>query len=61
MECWQIIFLNLAMIGFIFQLFKYILFFNRNFGTKKDNAKDLLERIYNKPSSSESYIRNINF
>ena len=61
MECWQIIFLNLAIIGFISQLFKYILFFNRNLGSKRDNAKDLLEKIYNQPSSYENFIRNINF
>ncbi len=61
MECWQIIFLNLAIIGFISQLFKYILFFNRNLGSKKDSAKDLLEKIYSKPSSYENYIRNLNF
>ena len=61
MENCQIIFLNLAIIGFISQLFKYILFFNRNFVSKSDNAKDLLEKIYSKPSSYDSYIRKLNF
>ena len=61
MECWQSIFLNLAIIVFISQLFKYILFFNKNSGSKTDNAKDLLEKIYDQPSSYESFIRNLNF
>ena len=61
MESCQIIFLNLAIVGFISQLFKYILFFNRNLVLKRDNAKDLLEKIYSKPSSYESYIRKLNF
>ncbi len=61
MECLQIIFLNLAIIAFISQLFKYILFFNQNLASKKDNAKDLLEKIYSKSSSYEGYIRNLNF
>ena len=61
MESWQIIFLNLAIIGFISQLLKYILFFNRNLGSKNDNAKDLLEKIYNQPSSYENFIKNLNF
>ena len=43
------------------QIFKYILFFNRNLVLKRDNAKDLLEKIYSKPSSYESYIRKLNF
>ena len=61
MEYWQIIFLYLAIIGFISQLFKFILFFKRNSLSKRDNAKDLLEKIYNQPSSYENYIRNLNF
>ena len=61
MESYQIIFLNLAIVGFISQLFKYILFFNRNLDSKRDNAKDLLEKIYSKPSSYENYIRKLNF
>ena len=61
MESWQIIFLNLAIIGFISQLFKYILIFNRNLGSKKYNDKDLLEKIYIKPSSYENHIRKLNF
>ena len=61
MESCQIIFLNLAIVGFISQLFKYILFFNKNLASKKDNARDLLEKIYSKSSSYESYIRNLNF
>ena len=61
MECWQIIFLNLAIIGFFSQLFKYILFFNKNLVSKRYDAKDLLEKIYSKPASYESYIRNLNF
>ena len=60
MECFQIIFLNLAIIGFISQLLKYILLFNRNLGSQKDNAKDLLEKIYNQPSSYENFIKNLN-
>ncbi|ABV51283.1 Hypothetical protein P9215_16701 [Prochlorococcus marinus str. MIT 9215] len=61
MESCQIIFLNLAIIGFISQLFKYILFFYRNLLSKRDNAKELLEKIYSKPSSYEIYLRNLNF
>ena len=61
MEYWQIIFLHLAIIGFISQLFKFILFFKRNSVSTRDNAKDLLEKIYNQPSSYENYIRNLNF
>ena len=61
MEYWQIIFLHLAIIGFFSQLFKFILFFKRNSVSKRDNAKDLLEKIYNQPSSYENYIRNLNF
>ena len=61
MEYWQIIFLYLAIIGFISQLFKFILFFKRNSLSKRNNAKDLLEKIYNQPSSYENYIRNLNF
>ena len=61
MESFQIIFLNLAIIGFISQLLKYILFFNKNLGSKKGNAKELLEKIYNQPSSDENFIKNLNF
>ena len=61
MDRWQIIFLNLAIIGFISQLLKYILFFNRNLCSKNDNAKDLLEKIYDQPSSYENFIKNLNF
>lgn len=60
MEYWQIIFLNLAIIGFIFQLLQFILFFKRNSSSNRNNAKDLLEKIYNQPSSYEKYIRNLN-
>ena len=61
MERCQIIFLNLAIIGFISQLLKYILFFNKNLGSKKGNAKELLEKIYNQPTSYENFIKNLNF
>ena len=61
MERYQIIFLNLAIIGFISQLFKYIFFVNRNLSSKKNNAKDLLEKIYNQPTSYENFIKNLNF
>ena len=61
MEYWQIIFLNIAIIGFISQLLIYILFFKRIPGSKRDNDKDFLEKIYNKPNSQEIYNRNLNF
>ena len=61
MEYWQIIFLNLAVIGFISQLLIFILFFKRNSVSKKNNPKELLEKIYNQPSSVKSYIRNLKF
>jgi len=61
MEYWQIIFLNIAIIGFISQLLIYILFFKTISGSKRHNDKDLLEKIYNKPTSHEIYNRNLNF
>ncbi len=62
MEYWQIIFLNLAIIGFISQLFQFILFFKRNSRSKIDNPKDFLEKIYKQRSyTPETFIRNLNF
>ena len=61
MEYWQIIFLNLALIGFVTQLIQFIFFFKRNSGLKKENAKDVLEKIYNRPTSSKNYIVNLSF
>jgi len=61
MEYCQIILLNIAIIGFISQLLQFIFFFKRNSFSKKDNTKDFLEKIYNQSSSSEIYIRNLNF
>ena len=61
MEYWQIIFLNIAIIGFISQLLIYILFFKRIPDSKRDNDKDFLEKIYKKPTSHEIYNRNLNF
>ena len=61
MEYWQIIFLNIAIIGFISQLLIYILFFKTISGSKRLNDKELLEKIYNKPTSHEIYNRNLNF
>ena len=61
MEYWQIIFLNIAIIGFISQLLIYILFFKRIPGSKRDKDKDFLEKIYKKPISHEIYNRNLNF
>jgi len=55
MEYCQIIFLNIAIIGFISQLLQFIFFFKRNSLSKKDNTKDFLEKIYNQSSSLEIY------
>ena len=61
MEYWQIVFLNIAIIGFISQLIIFILFFKRNSSSQKENAKELLEKMYKKPSTYEIHIRNLNF
>ena len=61
MEYWQTIFLYFAIVGFIYQLFQFILFFNRNLSSKKYNAKDLLEKIYNQPSYLANSFKNLNF
>ena len=61
MEYLQIIFMNLAIIGFIYQLVIFILFFKKKSDSKRDNPKEFLDKIYKKPSYSKNYLKNLNF
>jgi len=60
MEFWQPIFLNLAIVGFISQVIHiFVIFSNSKLSSKRDKAIYMLEKIYNKPSFSGKYIRNL--
>ena len=62
MEKWQIMFINFAIGGFIFQMILIIgVYFISRFLPKEKTDKELLETIYKQPSLSVNKIRNIKF
>ena len=60
MEKWQFMFVNLAIGGFIFQIiFIAGVYFISKSLPKEKTDKELLESIYNQPSLSGHYLRNL--
>tara|TARA_Y100000589_G_scaffold314309_1_gene336614 strand:+ start:903 stop:1091 length:189 start_codon:yes stop_codon:yes gene_type:complete len=60
MEKWQIMFVNLAIGGFIFQMILIALvYFISKCLPKEKTDKELLELMYKQPSLSISYLRNL--
>ena len=60
MEKWQFMFVNFAVGGFIFQMMLIIgVYFISRFLPKEKTDKELLESIYNQPSLSGHYLRNL--
>ena len=62
MEKWQLLFVNLAIGGFIFQmiLIAGVYFISKSLPKEKTD-KELLESIYRQPSLSDYYLRNLKF
>ena len=62
MENWQCMFVNFAVVGFIFQFFfvAVVYFISKSLPYEKTD-KELLESIYNQPSISGHYLRNLKF
>ena len=62
MEKWQFMFVNLAILGFIFQIILIALvYFISIYLPKEKTDKELLESIYEKSSLSNYYSRNLKF
>ena len=62
MEKWQFMFVNFAIVGFIFQMIMIIgVYFISKFLPKEKTDKELLETIYKQPSLSGNKIRNLKF
>ncbi len=62
MDHWQLLFVNLAIGGFIFQmiLIAGVYFISKSLPKEKTD-KELLESIYKRPSLSGYNVRNLNF
>ena len=62
MEKWQLMFVNFAIGGFIFQMILIVgvYFLSKSLPKEKTN-KELLESIYKQPSFSGYYLRNYKF
>ena len=62
MEKWQFLFVNLAIVGFIFQmiLIAGVYFISKSLPKEKTD-KELLESIYRQSSLSDNFIRNLKF
>ena len=62
MEKWQFMFVNLAIGGFILQilLIAGVYFISKSLPKEKTD-KELLESMYNQPSFSGHYLRNLKF
>ncbi len=62
MENWQFMFVHFAVGGFIFQLIFIagVYFISKSLPNEKTD-KELLESIYNQPSLSGHYLRNLKF
>jgi len=62
MEKWQLMFINFAVAGFIFQIILIIgVYFISKFLLLEKTDKELLERIYNQQFLSGNKIRNVKF
>ena len=62
MEKWQLIYINFAVAGFIFQIILIIgVYFISKFFILEKTDKELLERIYNQQFLSGNKIRNVKF
>ena len=62
MEKWQFMFVNLAIVGFIFQmiLIAGVYLISKSL-PKEKNDKELLESIYRKQSLPGYYLRNLKY
>ena len=62
MEKWQLMFVNFALAGFIFQMILIIgVYYISKFLPKEKTDKELLETIYKQPFLSGNKIRNLKF
>ena len=62
MEKWQFMFVNFVILGFIFQiiLIAGVYFISKSLPKEKTD-KELLESMYNQPTLSGYYLRNLKF
>ena len=59
---WQLMFVNFAIGGFIFQMILIAgVYFISKFLPKEKTDKELLESMYKQPSLSGYYLRNLKF
>ena len=62
MEKWQFMFVNLAIVGFIFQIILIAgVYLISKYLPREKTDKELLESIYKQPSFSGYYLRNLKF
>ena len=62
MEKWQVMFVNFAVGGFVFQMILIIgVYLISKFLPKEKTDKELLEILYKQPSLSGNKIRNLRF
>ena len=62
MEKWQLMFVNFAIVGFIFQMILILgVYFISKALPKEKTDKELLESMYKQSSLSGYYIRNLKF
>ena len=62
MEKWQFMFVNLAIVGFIFQIILIAgVYLISKYLPREKTDKQLLESIYKQPSFSGYYLRNLKF
>ena len=62
MQKWQLMFVNFALFSFILQLILIVgVYFISKFLPADKTDKELLEGIYNQPSISLNYIKNLKF
>ena len=62
MEKWQLMFVNLAIGGFIFQMILIAgVYFISKFLPKEKTDKELLETIYNQHALKGNYLKNLKF
>ena len=61
MDSWQFMFVNFAIVGFIFQIILVVgVYLISNSLPQEKTKKEILEELYKQPSLSGFYVRNLN-
>tara|TARA_B100000963_G_scaffold62138_1_gene50227 strand:- start:28 stop:216 length:189 start_codon:yes stop_codon:yes gene_type:complete len=61
MYSWQFMFVNFAIIGFIFQIILVVaVYLISNYLPQEKTKKEILEELYKQPSLTGFYFRNLN-